>query len=263
MMTVNEVSKLTGVSIRTLQYYDKIELLKPSGYTESGYRLYDVAELERLQQILLFKELEFPLKEIKDIIDAPDFDRNKALQQQIELLTMKKEHLENLIDFARGIKLLGVRRGVSKMDFAAFDKTKLDEYAKRAKEQWGKTTEYKEFEEKTAGMSKEEEQAMVDEFMKIFAEFGQMIDLEPSDEKVQAQVKKLQEYITEHFYKCTEEILSGLGKMYTGGGEFTENIDKAGGEGTAEFTNKAIEIYCKRKLDFDQLKLSLEIKKIS
>ena len=109
MMTVNEVSKLTGVSIRTLQYYDTIGLLKPIEYTESGYRLYDDTSLERLQQILLFKELKFPLKEIKKIIDAPNFDRNKALEQQIELLTMKKEHLENLISFARGIKGIGVK----------------------------------------------------------------------------------------------------------------------------------------------------------
>ena len=104
MMTVHEVSKLTGVSIRTLQYYDTIGLLKPDQYTESGYRLYDDTALERLQQILLFKELEFPLKEIKEIMDAPNFDRSKALEQQIELLTLKKEHRENLSDFARGIK---------------------------------------------------------------------------------------------------------------------------------------------------------------
>ncbi len=241
MMTVNEVSKLTGVSIRTLQYYDTIGLLKPSRYTEAGYRLYDDVALERLQQILLFKELEFPLKEIKEIIDAPDFDRNKALQQQIELLTMKKEHLENLIDFARGLKLLGVR----KVDFKAFDTKKIHEYAKRAKEQWGKTPEYREFEKKMENMNGEEELAMVDEFMQIFAEFGQMMALEPSDEEVQVQVKKLQDYITEHFYTCTKEILGGLGKMYSAGGEFTENIDNAGGGGTAAFTSKAIEVYCR------------------
>ena len=93
MMTVNEVSKLAGVSIRTLQYYDSIGLLKPAEYTESGYRLYDDAAMERLQQILLFRELEFPLKEIKEIVTRPDFDKKKALEQQIELLTMKKEHL--------------------------------------------------------------------------------------------------------------------------------------------------------------------------
>ena len=101
MMTVNEASKLTGVSIRTLQYYDTIGLLPPAGYTEAGYRLYDDTAMERLQQILLFRELEFPLKEIKRILDSPNFDRSKALEQQIELLTMKKEHLETLILFAR------------------------------------------------------------------------------------------------------------------------------------------------------------------
>ncbi len=87
-----------------MQYYDTIGLLPPTEYTEAGYRLYDDSVMERLQQILLFKELEFPLKEIKTIIDAPNFDRKKALEQQIELLTMKKEHLENLINFARKIK---------------------------------------------------------------------------------------------------------------------------------------------------------------
>lgn len=241
MMTVNQVSKLTGVSVRTLQYYDSIGLLKPSGYTEAGYRLYDDTALERLQQILLFRELEFPLKEIKIIIDAPDFDRNKALQQQIELLTMKKEHLENLIDFARGLKLIGVR----KVDFKAFDTKKLDEYSRRAREQWGKTPEYKEFEEKTAGQSADEQRSMAEEFMQIFAEFGQMMGLAPSEETVQTQVKKLQDYITDHFYTCTKEILGGLGKMYCAGGEFTENIDNAGGTGTAQFTAEAIEIYCR------------------
>ena len=244
MMIINEVSKLSGVSIRTLQYYDTIGLLKPSSYTESGYRLYDDTALERLQHILLFRELQFPLKDIKDILDSPDFDRNKALEQQIELLTMKKEHLDNLILFARGIKLLGVKY----MDFSAFDTKKLDEYAAQAKEYWGKNEAYKEFEEKSKGWTEETEKNMEVEVMSMFAEFGEMKDLDPADEKVQAQVKKLQDFFTEHFYNCTPQILSGLGRMYSGGGEFTENIDKVGGEGTAEFTNQAIQIYCGNKI---------------
>ena len=239
MMTVNEVSKLTGVSIRTLQYYDTIGLLKPIEYTESGYRLYDDTSLERLQQILLFKELEFPLKEIKEIIDAPNFDRNKALEQQIELLTMKKEHLENLINFAREIKGIGVKY----MDFKVFDTTKIDEYSKRAKEQWGQTAEYKEFEEKTKNWTKDDETVVANEFMQIFAEFGKMKKMNPADEKVQLQIRKLQDYITEHFYTCSDKIICGLGRMYAGGGELTENIDAVGGVGTAEFTSKAIDIF--------------------
>ena len=241
MKTVNEVSKLTGISVRTLHHYDEIGLLKPSSVTEAGYRLYDDTALERLQHILLFRELQFPLKDIKDILDSSDFDRNKALEQQIELLTMKKEHLENLILYARGIKLLGVRY----MDFSAFDTKKMDEYAARAKENWGKTEAYKEFEEKSKNWTEESEKAMMAEFLGIFAEFGQMKDLDPAETCVQEQVKKLQDYITKHFYNCTSQILSGLGRMYAGGGEFTENIDNYGGAGTAEFVNEAIQIYCK------------------
>lgn len=241
MMTVHEVSKLTGVSIRALQYYDTIGLLTPSDYTESGYRLYDDTDLERLQQILLFKELEFPLKEIKRIIDAPDFDRNKALSQQIELLTMKKEHLENIINFARGLKGIGVKN----MDFTIFDTKKIDEYAKRAKEEWGNTPEYKEMEEKTKDWTDDDEMKAANEFMHLFVEFGQMKELDPGSREVQEQVKKLQDYITDHFYTCSNKILAGLGKMYSGGGELSENIDKSGGMGTAEFAARAIEIYCR------------------
>ena len=243
MMTVNEVSKLTGVSIRTLQYYDRIGLLMPAAYTESGYRMYDDTSLERLQHILLFKELQFPLKEIKEILDSSDFDRNRALEQQIELLTLKKEHLENLILFARGIHGLGVRY----MDFSVFDTKKMDEYAKQAKENWGKTDAYKEFEEKQKNYSKKDNQKINVELMNLFVEFGNMKILAPDSEEVQYQVKKLQDFITEHFYTCTDKILAGLGKMYSGGGSITENIDAAGGEGTAEFVAKAIEIYCAEK----------------
>ena len=241
MMTVNEVSKLTGVSIRTLQYYDKIGLLHPAKYTEAGYRLYDEAALETLQQILLFRELEFPLKDIKEIISSPDFDRSKALEQQIKLLTLKKEHIENLIDLAKEIKLLGVR----KLKFEAFDTSKIDEYAAQAKAYWGKTPAYKEFEEKSRGRTKEEDKKIYQGMIDIFGEFGQIRNTEPSSKDAQALVKKLQDYITEHMYTCTKKILSSLGKMYAGGGDFTKNIDSYGGEGTAEFTSQAIEIYCR------------------
>ena len=242
MMTVNEVSKLTGVSIRTLQYYDKIGLLKPTAYTEAGYRLYDDTALETLQQILLFRELEFPLKEIKEIISRPDFNRSKALEQQIELLTMKKEHLENLISFARGIQWIGVKT----VDFSVFDTKKIDEYAKQAKEQWGKTDEYKEFEQKSQGRTKEEDRVIMAQFMQLFKDFGTMKETAPESAQVQDHVRKLQDYISEHFYNCSKEILFSLGQMYAGGGEFTDNIDSVGGEGTAEFAAEAIRIFCGR-----------------
>lgn len=127
--------------------------------------------------------------------------------------------------------------------FDAFDTKKIDEYATQAKASWGKTEAYKEFEEKTKDRSVAQTNEIAAKMMVLFEEFGQMLNLEPGCDEVQNQVKKLQDYITENFYTCTKEILAGLGKMYAGGGSMTENIDKAGGEGTAEFVAKAIEIY--------------------
>lgn len=243
MMTVKKVSDLTGVSVRTLQYYDKIGLLSPSELTDAGYRLYDDTALERLQQILLFRELEFPLKEIKAILDSPNFDSKKALSQQIELLELKKQHLENLINFARGIKMIGVRA----VDFSAFDRTKIDEYAKKAREQWSDTDAYKEFIEKTKDRTQEEDELLAEGFMSLFVEFGTMKNESPDSDKVQLQVKKIQDYITEHLYTCTDTILALLGKMYVGGGDLTDNIDNSCGNGTAAFVAKAIEYYCAKR----------------
>lgn len=242
MRTVNEVSKLTGVSVRTLHHYDAIGLLKPTTVSDAGYRLYDDTALERLQQILLFRELEFPLKEIKAILESPNFDRSKALEQQIALLTLKKEHLEKLIELACEIQAIGV----NKMDFTAFDTSKIDEYAAEAKASYGQRLEYKEFTEKSKGRTDEETQKINAQMMVIFAEFGSMRGLLPESEKVQLHVKKLQAFITEHFYTCSDETLYGLGKMYTEDKRFTDNIDKAGGKGTAGFVFEAIKKYCRK-----------------
>ncbi len=242
MMTVNEVSKLSGVSIRALQYYDKIGLLHPTGYTESGYRLYDSAALEKLREIMLFRELEFSLQEIKAILQSPDFDRDRALEQQIKLLELKREHFDNLITFARGLKQIGG----NDMDFSAFDTAKMDEYAARAKAEWQDTDAYKEFADKDRGRSKDAQEALARGLMSIFADFGKLRGGDPASKEAQSLAKRLRGYITENYYTCTPEILRSLGEMYCAGGEFTENIDSAGGEGTASFAAKAIDVYCKK-----------------
>lgn len=238
MMTVKQVSDISGVSIRTLRYYDRIGLLSPAEHTEAGYRLYDDAALERLQQILLFRELEFPLKDIIAIMESPTYDRKQALAQQIELLELKRQHLDDLIAFARGIKMIGVRA----VDFSAFDTSKIDEYTKRAKEKWGNTKAYEEFSHKKR--TSEENERLMEDFAQLFAEFGELKGGSPESSEAQAMVKKLQGFITEHFYTCTDEILSGLGKMYAADSEFREHINSAGGKGTAEFAAKAIAVYC-------------------
>ena len=240
MKTVNEVSGLTGVSVRTLHHYDAIGLLKPSAVTEAGYRLYDDAALGELQQILLFRELEFPLKDIREILESPQFDRAKALEQQITLLELKKEHIENLLDLARGIKLLGVNH----MDFSAFDTKKIDQYAAEAKAAYGQTKEYQEFMEKSKDRTPEDNRQITLRMMALFTEFGGMRHLPPDAPEVQAQVEKLQEFINEHFYNCSDAILRWLAQGYAGGGEMNANIDRAGGEGTGEFVFQAVKAHC-------------------
>ena len=210
MMTVKEVSRLTGVSVLTLQYYDQIGLLHPGTRTEAGYRLYDATTLETLQQILLFRELKFSLKEIAAILQNPHCDREKALEQQIELLTLQKRHLESLITLAENIR----QTGGNTMDFTAFDTKKLDEYAAKAKQQWGATAAYQEYETKNAHETTQAQQENARALMALVAAFGHMQTKDPADPAVQAQVQKLQAFITEHYYTCTKEILHSLGQMY-------------------------------------------------
>ena len=235
MKTVKEVSRITGVSVRTLHHYDAIGLLKPSRVTESGYRLYDDTALGRLQTIMLFRELEFPLKDIQKILDSPHFDAASAINDQIKLLELRRDHLESLISHARQIQ----KTGVNNMNFKPYDKSKIDAYAAEAKEKWGKTDAYKEYEQK------EKKNDPSEALMALFAEAGKLRHLSPASAEAQAAVAGIQTFITDNFYTCTKQILAGLGQMYVADERFKANIDAAGGDGTADFVSRAIEIYCK------------------
>lgn len=151
------------------------------------------------------------------------------------------ERLERLIDPAREIKLTGGNT----MDFKAFDTEKLDEYAAQAKAAWGDTAAYREFLEKSEGRTKEQELGLSEQMMSIFRKFGKIKDTDPASETAQDLTGQLKAFITGNFYHCTDEILLELGRMYASGGEFTENIDRAGGAGTAEFVKRAVFLYCK------------------
>jgi len=233
MKTVAEVSKLTGVSVRTLHHYDAIGLLKPSAVTDAGYRLYDETALGRLQTILLYRELQFPLREIKAILDNPDFDPVEALLQQIHLLELQKKHLESLIDYAREI----TQRGHTHMNFQPFDKSEQERYAQEVRERWGQTEAYAEYRQR--GIHSDGNALMA-----LFAELGRHKNLPPEAPEVQACVKAIQDHITANYYNCTREIFAGLGQMYVQDERFRQNIDAAGGDGTAEFAAQAIRFYC-------------------
>lgn len=232
MKTVKEISRLTGISVRTLHYYDEINLLKPTKTTDAGYRLYDDTALERLHSILLFRELQFPLKEIKAILDSSDFNTKTALEEQIKLLELQRNRLDEIIISAREI----LTKGTENMNFSTFDKTEIKKYADEAKQKWGCTDAYKEYIQMHYDSADK-----TDKLMQIFAEIGKIKHLSPYCEEAQNLIKKLQNFITENYYTCTDEILKGLGQMYISDERFKKSIDDAGGAGTAEFTAKAIE----------------------
>lgn len=240
MRTVKEVSKLTGVSVRTLHHYDAIGLLKPTKVTEAGYRMYDDTALSRLQNILLFRELQFPLKEIKEILDSPNFNSTEALTQQIELLEMQYKHIGKLIVFARNIQ----KKGVITMNFEVFDTSEIEAFKAEAKAKWGKTKAYQEYEQKAGTKDENNYSDEATQFMMIFSELGALKYLKPNEEAVQKKIFELQKFITDNYYECTNEILGNLGEMYVSDERFKKNIDKVAGVGTAEFVRLAIAAYC-------------------
>ena len=244
-LQIKEFAELTGVSVRTLHYYDEINLLKPSYVDEqNGYRFYDENSLERMQEILFYRELDFSLKSISEILASPNYDKQQALAEQKRLLTLKKDRLERLI-----AALEQAEKG--EITMSAFDNSEYEtarqQYEDEAKQRWGDTDAYKESRVKTAGYSKDKWNDVLGGLNGVFAEFaackkcGDSID----SDAAQQLVKKLQDYITSHFYHCTDDILAGLGQMYVCDERFKNNVDSHG-EGTAEFVSEAIKIYCKK-----------------
>lgn len=241
-MQIKEFAKLTGVTVRALHYYDEIGLLKPSSVDEqNGYRFYDENCLEQMQEILFYRELDFPLKEIRTILSSPEYDKNMALKGQKRLLMLKKERLERLIS-----ALDDAMKG-EKITMNAFDNTEFEaqreKYAAEAKEKWGETAAYKEFAAKNH--TREQQNEAFSGMERLILEFAECKNggASSNSEKAQALVKKWQDFITDNFYTCTKEILSGLGEMYATDERFAANIDKHG-VGTAEFMRKAIRAYC-------------------
>lgn len=242
MRTVKDVSKLTGVSVRTLHYYDAIGLLTPTKVTDAGYRMYDDTALSRLQSILLFRELQFPLKEIKEFLDSPDFNQEETIAQQIKLLELQYKHIGDLISFAREIQT----KGVKTMNFEVFDTNEIEQYKAEVKSKWGNSKAYQEYEQRVVSHSEHNDSKFVNEIMSLFTDLGAMKQLPPTDKAVQEKIAALQAYINENFYTCSNDILIELGEMYVCDDRFKKNIDRFGGEGTAKFVREAIFVYCEK-----------------
>lgn len=244
-LSISETAKLAGVSVRTLHYYHEIGLLSPSVVSEdTGYRYYDELALGRLQQILFYRELDFTLKDIIKIMNAPDYKVNDALKKQRELLSLKRDRLDKLIE------LLDVNlKGEKTVSFSEFDMSAIEEakekYAKEVERKWGHTDAYAQSKEKTDKYSKEDWAITMSKSEEIMKGFANLVGTAPESSNVQELVEKWKNFISESYYDCTNEILAGLGQMYVADQRFTENIDKYG-VGTAQLMSDAIQVYCNK-----------------
>ena len=238
-MQIKEFAGFTGVSVRTLHYYDEIGLLRPARVDRAtGYRFYDESSLLRMQEILFYRELDFSLKSIGEILSSPGYDKTRALQEQKALLRLKKERLERLLD-----AIDDAMKGETVMN--AFDNTEFERRKAEAQQRWGNTDAYREHQEKTRNYGKDKWNSLAAEMDILFGEFYLCMKSGsgPDSQEAQSLVKKLQDHITANHYTCTKPILSGLGQMYVADDRFRQNIDRAG-DGTAAFVSEAIEYYC-------------------
>jgi DNA-binding transcriptional MerR regulator len=245
---VKEVADWVGVSVRTLHHYDEIGLLQPESVNHAGYRLYTDRELERLQQILFFRELGFSLQEIKAFLDSPDFDRKRALESHKTLLLQKKKRLNDIINTVnQTLQSLEGGNEMSKQEmFEGFDMTPIEEHKKQysaeARLKYGDNV-MDESEKKTNAYSKEDWAKIFAKTEAIYAKIIASMDNGPADPQVQKGVGALRQSITDHYYNCTPEIFRGLGDLYVMDERFTANIDKYH-EGLAAFLQKAMHYYC-------------------
>ena len=239
-MRINEVVKLTGVSARTLQYYDEIGLLIPEKLN-NGYRDYSDENLDKLQKILFYRFLKFKLNDIKELLEG-ESDNLKILKQQRELILKEKEkfevifhNIEKTIENYKGEQTMTIEE-----KFNGFKTEDFNKYENQAVAKYGKDT----IEESKRRQSGRQER-VAEKFNSVFrsmAEFKEK-DISIEEKEVQTKVEKLYNYMNEYAFDCSIEVFSYIGKGYSQNPEFKNNIDKFG-EGVAEYTSKAIEKYC-------------------
>ncbi|HWP98444.1 MAG TPA: MerR family transcriptional regulator [Syntrophomonadaceae bacterium] len=249
--TINQIARLAGVTLRTLRYYDKIGLLVPSARSNAGYRIYSDDDAQRLQQILFFRELDFPLAKINEILNNPAFDRREALKMQVDFLQKRSQRYLRLSELARDT--LANQEGGKKMAdkdmFQAFDYDKMMEeqkqYEDEVKERWGNTDAYRVSQERTSKYTKEDWERINNIQTQNLNDLCALYEarVPHDDPRVQEVVDRTRLFISDHFYECTLEAWSCLGQMYIADERFKAFYEKLS-PGLAAYYNDAIQHYC-------------------
>ena len=241
--SVGQVADLSGVTVRTLHHYDEVGLLSPGGRSAAGYRLYESSDLERLQQILFYRELGFTLKEISAIVDDPGTDALGHLRRQRGLLTERIERLRAMVD------AIDYEMEATTMDipltpeerFEVFGEFRPEDYAEEAERRWGGTEAYGQSQRRVASYKKEDWQQLKAEEEGVRARLAAALaaGLAPDSEEAMDAAEAHREHISRWFYECTYEIHRGLADMYVSDERFRSNYD-ATAPGLAHFIREAV-----------------------
>ena len=247
--TVNDITKITGITRRTLHYYDEIGLLKAASLTPQGYRLYSKNDFERLQVILFFKEMNLPLKEIQHILQLPKQEQNNLLKKHYAILSNKKQKLEQLL-----INLEQYLSGRDIFDLIIFDNTDVlpirEQYSREANYLYGETEKYKEYERNIAQLTQDKKEEAFNKFesdmKRMFKLFAGQVKESPSSDKVQTLVYEW-ECCFQKFFVCDKEILKCIANAYKFDNRFRNYINQFSNDDLSDFIYQAIIQYCEHK----------------
>ncbi|MCM3494148.1 MerR family transcriptional regulator [Paenibacillus lactis] len=238
LLAVKDIVQITGITSRTLQYYDRIDLFKPTHLTEKGYRLYDRSSLEKLQTILFLKELDFSLKEIADILKLTRQEQNQILKEQRQALILRKERLETI--------MAALEEYVSGNDISnlqLFNSTSVlplkEQYANEAKFFYGETEAYKEFNETMEELSPDDKEESFQAMEEIFKQIVSCIDQDPSSDEVQQLIEDWKQNLMQ-FMTCDAELLACIAHTYKFDARFKNYFNQYGNEDLADFLYSAI-----------------------
>lgn len=244
---MKEVAELSGVSKRLLHYYDEIDLLKPDNVNESGYRFYSQENIDHLQHILFYRELGMPLKEIKQMIESPDFDELEALYSHQRALEKKKRQLDWMLKTVQQTidEVKGESQMTNKEKFVGFDFSH-NPYEKEAIERWGEEAVHRS-NKIWADMSKEEQQRIQEEINQIYHSLAEVRHLDPKSNQAQEAIKQWYDCLNNGKFgtSYTPEVFRSLGEMYVADERFTKNIDQFG-EGLAQFMKEAMSVFAEK-----------------
>ncbi|WP_336758381.1 MerR family transcriptional regulator [Paenibacillus sp. USHLN196] len=238
LLAVKDIVQITGITARTLHYYDRIDLFKPTHLTEKGYRLYDRSSLEKLQTILILKELDFSLKEIADILKLTRQEQNQILMKQRQTLLARKQRLENIMT-----ALDEYVSGTDISNLQIFNSSSVlplkEQYSNEAKFIYGETETYKEFDETLESLSPDEKEERFQSMEEIYKQIAYCIHQDPSSDEVQRLIEEWKENLMQ-FMTCDAELLACIAHTYKFDARFKSYFNQYGNEDLADFLYSAI-----------------------